>query len=293
MKKKWTEEKVREEALKYTTRISFQKGSGGAYNTSRRKGILDDICSHMIRQTKWTYETLKEESLKYNTKSSFINQNASAYSTAYNIGILDDICSHMVKIGNLYSRFIYTIEFENNSVYVGLTNDLDRRKLEHIKKSSNKYVNEFMSNYIKFKFNSDKILYNAVEAVEIESLLIIEYKKRGYNVLNISKGGELGNKNGDKWTYDMLKIEALKYKTRSGFRIGNNKAYQKSIKMSILDDICLHMISPNIKWTYDMLKIEALKYKTRNGFRIGNNKAYSIAHKRRLLDDICKHMIKR
>jgi predicted GIY-YIG superfamily endonuclease len=291
MKKKWTEEKVREEALKYTTRISFQKGSGGAYNTSRRKGILDDICSHMIRQVKWTYETLKKESLKYNTRISFINENASAYLTAHNLGILDDICSHMVKLGNLYCRFIYTIEFENNSIYIGLTNDLDRRKSEHTKKSSNKYVNEFISNNIKFKFKSDEILYSAVEAVEIESFLIINYKERGYNVLNISKGGELGNKNGNKWTYDMLKIEALKYTTRSSFRIGNNKAYQKSIKMSILDDICSHMISLNIKWTYDMLKIEALKYTTKKDFK--ESKAYSIAHKRGLLDDICNHMRKK
>ena len=140
MRKKWIEENIREEALKYNTRISFQRGSAGAYNVARRKGILDDICSHMTRQTKWTYENLKEEAIKYKTKSSFLNENASAYLTAYNLGILDDICSHMFKIGNLYSRFIYTIKFENNSVYIGLTNDLDRRKSEHVKKSSNKML---------------------------------------------------------------------------------------------------------------------------------------------------------
>lgn len=33
---KWTDELLREEALKYDTRIYFQKG------------ILDEVCSHMI-----------------------------------------------------------------------------------------------------------------------------------------------------------------------------------------------------------------------------------------------------
>lgn len=40
---------LRKEALKYNTRGSFQKGSK-AYQAALRRGLLDDICSHMIKK---------------------------------------------------------------------------------------------------------------------------------------------------------------------------------------------------------------------------------------------------
>ncbi len=146
------------------------------------------------KNNKWSDENIKEEALKYNRRSDFYRGSKGAYNFAWKKGILDDICSHMIRLGDIYNRFIYVIEFENNSVYVGLTCDLERRKLEHIKNSSNKYINEYISNDIKHKFNSDNILYSADDAVKIECSLIGEYKDKGFNVLNINKGGGLGNK---------------------------------------------------------------------------------------------------
>lgn len=42
----WDEKMIRKEALKYNTRNDFKKGSN-AYRSAQRKGILDDVCSHM------------------------------------------------------------------------------------------------------------------------------------------------------------------------------------------------------------------------------------------------------
>jgi hypothetical protein len=37
------------EALKYKTRLEFCKGSPGAYDSARKKGWLDIVCSHMVK----------------------------------------------------------------------------------------------------------------------------------------------------------------------------------------------------------------------------------------------------
>ena len=45
--RKWTDEMLRDEALKYETRGEFAKASRNAYYRAQRRGILDDICEHM------------------------------------------------------------------------------------------------------------------------------------------------------------------------------------------------------------------------------------------------------
>jgi hypothetical protein len=52
--KKWDDISIRQDALKYTRRMDFQKSS--AYLAAKRMGILDDVCSHMefIRNKKIT-----------------------------------------------------------------------------------------------------------------------------------------------------------------------------------------------------------------------------------------------
>lgn len=285
---KWTYELLKEEALKYNTRSDFSKGSTNAYRVSLNRNILDSICLHMNNKyVSWTDDMLKDEALKYNTRIDFIKGSTSAYYLSLNRGILDSICSHMIRLGDIYNRFIYTIEFENNSMYIGLTNNLERRNLEHINNSSNKYIKEFINKNILYTFNSDNILYSTSEAIEIECSLIEKFKNNGYNVLNISKGGGLGKSN--KWSVETLRKEALKYKTIKEFIKSNINAYNSAIRKGILDDICSHMIKLRTKWTNDMLKNEALKYNTRTSFQKGSN-AYQIAYKMGILDDICTHM---
>lgn len=43
----WTRERIAAEALKYSGRHAFEKGSGGAYHAAYRDGILDEVCGHM------------------------------------------------------------------------------------------------------------------------------------------------------------------------------------------------------------------------------------------------------
>lgn len=43
LRKKWTDEKVKEEAARYETRTAFQKGSKGAYNYAQKNKMLDEL----------------------------------------------------------------------------------------------------------------------------------------------------------------------------------------------------------------------------------------------------------
>jgi len=93
-----------------------------------------------------------------------------------------------------------------------------------------------------------------------------------------------------RWTYEMIKDEAQKYKTRGEFSKGSSKAYHAAIRINILDDVCSHMELVRTNWTYEMIKNEAQKYKTRGEFRKGSIKAYKAAQKMNILDDVGSHM---
>ena len=78
--KRWTDEELAAEALKYETRKDFERGSYGAYQASRNRGLLDVVCKHTIpQQTRWTEEMLIEEAQKYRTRTEFEQGSYGAY----------------------------------------------------------------------------------------------------------------------------------------------------------------------------------------------------------------------
>ena len=47
---KWTDEMLREEALKYDSRTEFSKANRSAYSIAAKRGIIDALCQHMERR---------------------------------------------------------------------------------------------------------------------------------------------------------------------------------------------------------------------------------------------------
>jgi hypothetical protein len=107
-----------------------------------------------------------------------------------------------------------------------------------------------------------------------------------------------------RWTLEMLRLEALKHKTKSEFSSNGSGAYQSALRKGkeFLDTICLHMASgnrdrlrsgennPNFKWGLENLASEALKYKTRIEFWKNGTHAYRVASAMGILNEICAHM---
>jgi ribosome-associated toxin RatA of RatAB toxin-antitoxin module len=296
----WTFERCREEALKYKTRMEFKNNSGGAYTHCVKHQYLNDVCSHMneLRKLKgyWTFEHCKEETLKYKTKNEFNINSKGAYIKALKNKWLDKICSHMEILGSKYKRCIYSYEFPNNYVYVGLTFNINKRQSNRdsdntdgvtrfIEKTGLKPVRKQLTEYI-----------DVNDAVIMENYYLNFYKNNGWNILNKNKTGGIGSSKETKWDFNTVKNEALKYKTRTEFKEKSGGAYYAAIKNKWLDEVSSHMIifsKPMNYWkSINSCKEEALKYNSKQNFYKNARGAYESSRKHGWLNDICVHMKK-
>lgn len=295
----WTFESCKKEALNYKKRTEFKKCNGSAYGIASKNRWLNDICSHMIEIQKskdyWIFDKCKEEALNYNSRFEFQKNNISAYKKAWKEGWLDEICSHMTPTTSLKKRYIYAYEFpKTNSVYVGLTWNLNHRHLSHMndeKSSVYKYMKIHNLKNVDFIFKEFGY-YDMLIAGSKESEIENQYHENGWVILNKAKTGALGGSI-LKWTFDKCKKEALNYKTRTEFYKNNLGAYLRAQRNGWLDDICQHMIEgklPNGYWNFEKCREEALNYKTRSEFSKYSNGAYDKARDNNWLDDICQHM---
>ena len=84
---RWTEERVRAEASKYSTKVDFMRGSSGAYDWCKRNDMLDVLFTN--QRTYWTEELIRAEAMKYTSKRSFKLGCISAYAAALRMGMGD------------------------------------------------------------------------------------------------------------------------------------------------------------------------------------------------------------
>lgn len=159
----FTLEECKKEALKFSDRTAFKVQSGSIYSYAYKLGWLNDICVHMSIKKKengfWTKNQCLKEATKYKTRSEFSIGSSSAYSIAKRNNWLDEICSNMAAVGNKLNRAIYSFEFSNRYVYVGLSYKVEMRKYQHLNekkspvfkflKETNEYFqHKFLTNYI-------------------------------------------------------------------------------------------------------------------------------------------------
>ncbi len=296
VKKRWDKENCHKEALKYNKRGEFSKYSPSAYGRALKEKWLEDICSHMIfvKRPKgyWTKERCHREALKYKTRSDFNRGSVSAYSSAYELKWLEDICSHMTIIGNHYNRCIYSYEFDDNYVYVGLTYNIEERKKQHDKRGPVRRhilktgilpIFNILTDYISDEF-----------AVIKEREFLEYYIENGWKILNSVKTGALGGGK-TKWTKEKCQEEALKYNDIGSYKKGS-LSYRAAVRNKWLDDICTHMNrtkKPSNFWTKERCIENALNYKSLKDFIKESPGAYSFCKKKKFLDEVTKHMIKR
>jgi len=259
----WTYQRCKEESSKYKTRREFRINST-SYIACVKHKWLDDFFPIKKQKPRgyWTYDRCKEESLKYKTRKEFYENSSSAYDVSYKNGWIDLFCLHMTKLGNTHKRCVYIWEFDDHSVYVGITCNYNRRIYDHITKPN-------LPVYIHLKnhkgFCKQLTEYLSIDIVgKIENDYIELYRRNGWWVLNKAKGGSLGG-NTRKWTYEKCKNVALKCKTKKEL-IEKYNTVSIKIRKNKWFELIEHFIEsrkPNGYWTYDRCKKLALECQTK------------------------------
>ena len=293
---KWTFEACKEEVLKYNSLKDFKKMSQSCYNAILKNKWKDLLCSHLTCEVKpngyWSYERCKEEFKKYSNCRDLTRHSGVCKSIAVGHGWYKELSTHFVRLGHKYKRFLYSCEFADNSVYIGLTYNTSKRFQSHLKEGS-------VYNHIidcdclpTFKILTEKPV-DVDEAVGLEEYYLQKYKSEGWNTLNRAKTGSIGG-NAVKWTFEAVKKEALKYKSRSEFENNCSSAYNASLKRKWTDDVCQHMSplkKPSGYWQiYENCKNEALKYDSMTEFQNKAPGAHKASTKFGWLDSMRRHM---
>ncbi len=192
-----------------------------------------------------------------------------------------------------YNITYETVNKINSKYYLGAhsTNNLDDGYIgsgKLIKRAILKYQNKNFNRTITGVWKTKEIMF-LMESWIVDDVVVSD--KLSYNL----KGGGFGGGFWDgpmKWTDELLREEAKKYDCRSEFRKKSSGAYEASRNRGLLENICIHMKSPQrtLKWTENALYKEAKKYKTKTEFQSLSSVAYVTAHRRGLLEKICKHM---
>ena len=130
---------------------------------------------------------------------------------------------------------------------------------------------------------------NAIQAQDREDYWCKYYRDNNWIVLNKAKTGKNSSSLGGcqiKWTYEKLKEEASKYKTKEEFKKKKNSAYKIARENNFLEDFYPSVFEclPNEEWK-DIIGYEGL-YQISNFKRVKHLKDHS--HKSERLIAVCK-----
>jgi predicted GIY-YIG superfamily endonuclease/cytochrome c553 len=294
----WSEDDLRDIALKYNTKKEFREKNPKASGAARRKGkdFYDTITSHMdnLQRKPWSDDDLRKEASKYSNLTDFTKLSPSAYVISRRKGdeFFNSITSHMSRqtqwtdemLKNEALKYKTRGEFQKNSnaAYLsaknrGILDDI----CTHMERAGSKYlryiyVYEFpdKSVYVGLTYNLNE--RNQSHTTQPTSSVYQHAKLIGFNpkmksiseLLDKDEAAEVENK----------MIE--KYKSE-GWTI-LNKAKAGALGGSTL------------KWTDDAIKNEISKYETLNDFIVKSPSAFNAAKKRGkdFLTDVTKNLIK-
>jgi predicted GIY-YIG superfamily endonuclease len=240
----YTFDEIMNIVLKYDTIGELQRNNNSVYLIARTRGWINEVSKHMkSSKTFWTLDDVRKIAKQYYNKKEFKEGNPRAYNwSTVNLTDkeYDEITQHMEPLGNLDNRMIYVFEFSDNSAYVGLTLNYEKRFKQHmssVKSPVNRHIIE-TTLIPTFKKVTDYI--NKEDAVITEGKTLEQYKKNGWKILNRKKTGDLGITT-IKWSFDEVQKEALKYDRRVDFQRKSSGAYGSALRNGWINDVCKHM----------------------------------------------------
>lgn len=211
-------------ALKYKTQHDFYQYDRNAHYKAQTNNWFKDytwlkLTLGIPSNKLWTKEHIIECASQCTSKEDFKRKFPGGHHAARKLGLLNELgLPNQIKNTSCYAVYIYKFE-STHSIYVGLTNNKNRRYEEHHGKG--KYSNDPMKSavYKHSILNNTPIpepiyLYEKLYAKEAqikEDEVREKYSNEGWNILNIAKTGEgsgaLGQL-GTKYTFEDCKEKA-------------------------------------------------------------------------------------
>lgn len=231
-----TQDLLRNIALKYTTRAEFQLNDASAYVTSRKMGILDDICKHMIIKS-YSRPQLILKSIIEDVLSSEVSYNDRKIISPLEI----DVYVPKYKIAFEYNgKGWHKGKEENDSIKIEKCENKNIKLFILIENNRN-YENDIKNQLIEIKSEIENICKIKIsEKSIIESK--VDYKKMIPNI-------------------NMIKEICEKYNDFSKFKEENPKIYRILSKTKNLSNFTSHMKKKrNDDWDIEKAKNTISQY---------------------------------
>jgi hypothetical protein len=290
----YTKEDLAKIASQYNSKSEFSRGNQSAYYAAIRLGPCYDLTTNEEVRCKVNNKETRAMIYRPNTRNSF--------------GFFKSISQHMEDRLGYSKKIVYSFTFYDDNknivgVYVGITNDEERRKNEHIygKSSFNdrevkSAVSKFINDNPNFSFEYKKLneLTDYQTAAELEQKYVDEYRDKGYRILNIKKTGGGGrtffpdsyfiNKAQD-WV--KMKLEKGEVPSRGDYDNFDHSNYAM-IRKKNLSDLAfkgMEYVDRKVNSEEDILKI-AMSSDSYRDFFLKHKNLYQQANRRGLLPKI-------
>lgn len=286
-------EECREIALKYKVERYWRINQSASWLQAQKNGWLPELTAHMKKMHQYTKEECLEVAKKYTTRKEFLELAPQYYYRACAKHWRNEICKHMERQGNLERRKIYVFEFSDKYAYIGLAMNPENREKQHLSTNTSsvfKHIEDTGCKEYVFKVLSDDFL-SSNQAAE-EEKMINEYREKGWNMINIRPGGDLGYIP-RKYTKEYCANIAKKYQYRCDFIKGDKASYEGARRYGYLDEVCAHM-KPKLQMpSKEEYRRIASGYKTLLDFRKDNLKALNYIIRHGWYDEMCSHLVTR
>lgn len=303
MGRKYTQEYLVEIKNIYPTRFDLHLYDIDLYNRLRNKKILNYLYPDSISdgkfKNKFTTEEIFDMVKDFKTKKEIYEFYPSLRKISKRMGIWDEICKKLEPVGNPYNRLVYAYEFNDNSVYVGLTYNEDIRDKFHTGIYGVKYSGVY-DHIKKTNLNPNKKIISDgyidyIKAVDLEISTIDDYRKNGWNILNKVKGGGLGGGKHRviRYTDEYIRQEASKYDKIGDFKKKSTGCYQAMRRKGkeFREEMTKHMKCIYKKYTDEGIKEEVLKYNNIKSFNKDRNLCEAVRRRgKEFQKEMTKHM---
>lgn len=274
-----------DEALKYSSRSRWQRGSPLSYRWASRNDWVEECSRHMqsvkMPDGHWTLERCVEEAKKYKTKVQWRLENYASYVKANKRGWLVHCCGHMESRG---------MWFGPASILEALLSyDIQHEMEYRFKKSlkiSRRPFDFFLPDYnLVIEFHGEQHLIgwgrrkvDAKNIQERDSFKKDWASKNGVNYLEIKQ-------------WEIKSKEEIAQKVMQELRriAEKNDLYLPSMPRPLTENE-LARIKNRLKWSRETCILEAKQYAGIQEWRLGSPSSYQAAYKRSWFDECCNHM---